>query len=172
MPFWSPLVVAGKPVSLEHLEPFEFSVIPKGLQVSATISVRFHDHCFTETFDPARHDTPILSAQASRHEQRAFDPVRYQLSHQLPGLIRGLDGKRIASTNQDNLVRFEQEQGGDYGVFFTLRRESPKRCGLFVVSAYLLDRPRQTIVTTGEMRFNVAVAMVLEGRRPKFPPRP
>ena len=171
MPFWNPLVVDGTPVDLSHLEPFEFSVVPKDWNAPATISVSFHDHCFTETFDAARHAAAIITSQASRHERRAFDPIRYALSRQLPGFVRGLDGQRIASTQQHNLVRIELADGKDYGIFFTLRRESPKRCGLFVVSAYALDRPRQSVVVTGEMRFNVAVAMVLAGRKPKFPRR-
>ena len=89
----------------------------------------------------------------------------------MPELVRSLDGKKIASTDRDNLVRIELMDGRDYGIFFTLRRESPRRCKLFVVSAYLLDRPRQSVVKTGEMKFNTAVARVLKGQRPQFPPR-
>jgi hypothetical protein len=167
--YWQPLQVNGTTVDLTHLEPFIFSVSASGFANLATLKVRFHDHCFTTAFDPASYVTPIRSSQASAHEKRTFDPVRYELSKTLPGLVRGFDGKRIASTREGNLVRIELESGLRYAVFFTLRREGPMRCGLFVVSAYPLDDPRKSFAVTGEMRFNTAVGLVLSGKRPKFP---
>jgi hypothetical protein len=171
MSYWSPLRIDGVDVDLSHLEPFEFSIVPKGSSSPATISVSFHDHCFTETFDPSRHARPLTLPLSSRHEQRAFDPDRHALSKRLPDIVRELDGQRIAGTDRENLVKITLADGRDYGVFFTLRRESARRCGLFVVSAYILDRPRQSVVRTGEMRFNVAVAIVLANRRLRFPGR-
>ena len=41
---------------------------------------------------------------------------------------------------------------------------------MFVISAYPLERPKRQVIGTGEMKFNVAVALVLAGRKPKFPP--
>lgn len=171
MAYWAPITVGDQTLALAHLEPFEFQVVPKGWNSPATLSVSFHDHCFTETFDPTRHDVALATSQASLHERRAFCPIRYQMSYQLPAFVRGLDGKRVASTRSQNLVRIELANGAEYGVFFTLKREGKRRCGLFVVSAFVLDRPRQSVVTTGEMNFNVAVGMVLDGRQPRFPPR-
>jgi hypothetical protein len=40
-------------------------------------------------------------------------------------------------------------------------------CDMFVMSAY---PPDEDPVATGKMKFNVAVALVLAGKKPKFPP--
>jgi hypothetical protein len=171
MTYWTPLVVEGVRHDLSHLEPFEFYAVPNGSDTPVTISVRFHDHCFTQAFSAELHASPIVTNQTSRNEQRAFDPRRYALSLNLPELVRSLAGKRISSTRKQNLVRIELANGVDYGIFFTLRRESARRCSLFVVSAYALDRPRQSVVTTGEMHFTVTLALVLKGKVPNFPPK-
>jgi hypothetical protein len=169
MPYWSPLIIDGAAVDLSHLEPFEFLVMPTGGTQHATISVRFHDHCFTETFDPAKHDTPIASNQASRHEKRAFDMDRYNLSFALPDAIRSFDGVRFGATRRGNFVRVTLNDGRTYPIFFTLRHEGGRHVALFVVSAYALDRPTQ-VIETGEMRFNVAIAKLLKGEKLRFPP--
>jgi hypothetical protein len=171
MPYWKPIRVGAEEFSLTHLEPFTFVLTPNGWNKQAGVSVRFNDHCFTEKFDGARHDKPLISQHASNHEHRAFCPIRYELSKNLPAFVRGMDGKRVAQTREGNLVRIELANGANYGVFFTLRREDANRCGLFVVSAYPFEKSKKVVAITGEMRFNVAVALVLDGRRPKFPPR-
>jgi hypothetical protein len=172
VPYWKPLIIDGQRYDLSHLKPFEFAVTPKGWNETTRMSVRFHDHCFTEKYDPNHHMSKLISSQQSKHEERAFDQLRYQMSFQLPELIRGLENKRISSTRNGNLVRVELADGQEYGVFFTLKKEAHNRCILYVVSAYPLSRPRQKIIVTGEMKFNVAVGLVLKGKRPKFPVKP
>ncbi len=170
MPYWSPILVDGQPLDLTHLEPFEFLVLPARHAVEATISVHFHDHCFTETYDASRHTTAIRTNQASAHELRAFNALRYELSKHLPAIIRGLDGQRVASTREGNLVKVTLRDGTSYPMFFTLRKESARRVKMFVVSAYPWDGTGR-LVTTGEMKFNLAIAKVLQGDRLHFPPR-
>jgi hypothetical protein len=169
MTYWLPISVDGVSYDLAHLEPFEFQVVPKGWTDPATVSVRFHDHCFTETFDPARHTKPIQTKQASKHEWRAFDADRYNRSLTLPQIVRSLATRRIASTRESNLVFIETGTGDRYVVFFTLRG-ARRRAELFVVSAYVWTR-RDPPATTGEMRFDVALAKVLRGEKPRFPGR-
>ena len=170
MTYWQPLVIDGETIDLSHLEPFEFQVLPAQSDAPATVSVRFHDHCFTETFDPAKHAAPLRSSQASLHEQRAFCRERYDLSLALPGIIRDLDGRRVASTREGNLVRITLADGRTYPMFFTLRLSGRRRIEMFVVSAYHWTRATPP-ADTGEMKFNVAVAKVLKGEKPKFPRR-
>jgi hypothetical protein len=168
MAYWKTIFVNGVAYGLDHLEPFEFHVVPTGGETQVSIAVRFHDHCFTETFDPDKHTASLVSNQASLHEHRAFSADRYELSKLLPQLVRSLDGQRISSTRDGNLVRVTLQNGLTYPVFFTLRKEGAKRVGLFVVSAYVWGG-RSKISTTGEMKFNVAVAKILKGEKPKFP---
>ena len=171
MAYWKPLEIDGNRFPLDHLEPFSFCLIPKGMSETAVINVRFHDHCFTETFSQDRHSTPIITSQSSRHEQRAFCPIRYEHSKTLRGLIEALDGKRITQTREANLVRVESTNGGNYGIFFTLRKDGRMCCSLFVVSAYPFERTEMVVAATGEMKFNVAVALVLQGKPVRFPNR-
>jgi hypothetical protein len=170
MAYWLPLHIDGVAIDLSHLEPFEFSVLPKGSDVEATVSVRFHDHCFTETFDGARHTGHVITTHASTHERRAFSSHRYELSKRLPSIILDLPQRRICSTRQGNLVRITTEDAKVYPVFFTLRHAGGRRMELFVVSAYEWTRDEK-IATTGEMKFTVAIAKILRGEKPRFPPQ-
>ena len=167
--YWKPLKVDGQAIDLSHLEPFEWSIIPQNHTEQAVISVRLNDHCFTETFDITRHKPSQIITLSSARETRVFDFLRYELSRQLPNLIRALDGKRILNTRRENLVRIDLVNGQGYGIFLTLRREGARHYGLFVVSAYKLDRLKDDIAENGEMKFNTAVSLILSGKKPKFP---
>jgi hypothetical protein len=170
MPYWKPLVVDGVVIDLSHLEPFEFQILPKGLTEPATVRAVFNNHCFSAEFDASRHRGPLPATHVSPYEVRGFDLVRYELSKLLPVQVRELDGKRIAQTRTGTLVRITLADGRDYGIFFTLTKMGAAACEMFVMSAYPLERPKKSVVATGEMKFNVAVALVLSGRKPKFPP--
>jgi len=171
MAYWKPLVIDGNFVDLAHLEPFEFQIIPTGLKDPATIRVAFNNHCFSEAFDAARHKTPLPTTHVAPHETRGFDPLRYELSKLLPAEVRAFDGKRVAQTRSGPLVRVTLNDGREYAIFFTLKKMKAWICEMFVMSAYPLDRPKHQVIATGEMKFNVAVALVLAGKKPKFPPR-
>ena len=170
MPYWSSLIVEGEVIDLSHLEPFEFLLTPLGLTGDAAISVRFHDHCFSESFDPAKHRSTMRTNEASSNEFRAFSRERYELSKHLPEVIRRMDGQKIASTREGNLVKITLQDGRIYPVFFTMRRAGKRRVELFVVSAYIWDKPTAP-ATTGAMKFNLAVAKILKGEKPAFPTR-
>lgn len=168
MPYWSELIVEDVAIDLSHLEPFEFTILPLGLDGSATISVRFHDHCFSETYDQTKHQSFIRTNQSATGELRAFDSARYELSKRLPEIIRQMDGQKIASTREGNMVKITLQNGQTYPVFFTMRRAGKRRVELFVVSAYAWSK-QTAPATTGTMKFNVAVAKVLKGEKPTFP---
>jgi hypothetical protein len=169
--YWEPLVVDGFAVDLSHLEPFEFEALPKGLENPATIHVTFNNHCFSEEFVPERHKSQLPRTHVSSHESRAFDHIRYNLSRTLPDYVRALGNARIGQTREGLLARIELAGGTDYGIFFTLKKpdKGPRRCELFVVTAFPLERPRHHVVVTGGMKFDVALALVLKGKKPKFP---
>ncbi len=171
VPYWKPLVVDGFAVDLSHLEPFEFEVFPKESKDPAIVRVMFNNHCFSETFDPRRHKSQLPQTHVPAHENRALDHIRYKLSKALPDYVRALGKARIAQTRNDLLVRIEiAGRGTDYGIFFTLEKLGQSKCELFVISAYPLERPRHHVAVTGEMKFDVALARVLGGKKPKFPP--
>lgn len=171
MTYWKPLQIGNNTYDISHLEPFSFQLLPTHSSELALIVVKFNDHCFTEAFNPEKHNSICISNRYSHHEKRGFCIDRYNLSKRLPDLIRNLDGKRISQTRFGDLVRVELENGNSYGIFFNLRRIGPKSCDLFVMSAYPFDTKYKMVAATGEMKFNVAVALILAGKRPRFPPR-
>lgn len=172
MGYWPLLIVSGNATSLSHLEPFEFQCLPRGYVQPIVLNVRFNDHCFTTGFDPTKHDPlDILpTLLVTKTEKRVFCPDRYNLSFQLPELIKAFCGKRIASTRDGNLVRVESPDGQSYAIFFTMRKQSATRVNLFVVSAYPIG-PGKKVAYTGEMKFDIALAKILRGEKAKFPNR-
>jgi len=170
MRYWKPLIVDGETVDLSHLEPFEYQIIPKGSMVPATIRVIFNNHCFSKEFESARHGAPLPATHVSSHERRGFDPTRYELSKLLPARVRDFDGKRIAQTHNGTLACVTHADGREYAIFFTLSKTGAAACEMFLISAYPLERPKTYVIATGEMKFNLAVALVLSGKKPKFPP--
>jgi len=170
MGYWPELIISGDIKSLSHLEPFEFQCLPRDYAEAVTISVRFNDHCFTTGFDVVKHDPLDILPEiwVSRTEKRVFCAERYTLSFFLPELIKAFGSKRIASTRNGNLVRIEAPDGAFYAIFFTLRKQSSGRINLYVVSAYALAKGK-TVADTGEMKFDIALAKVLRGEKPKFP---
>lgn len=168
MPYWKPLTIDGQTIDLAHLEPFTFWLLPKGWEEEALVRVTFDNHCFSEEFAEDIHGSPLPRSHVPKHEARGFDQARYDLSKSLRRHICGLDGQRIAQTRTSSLVRLTLESGATYGIFFSLKRRD-KTCELFVMSAYPLDRAAHSVVVTGEMKFNVAVAKILEGKQLKFP---
>ncbi len=165
-----PLVVNGVIIDLSHLVRFEFSILPKDWENCATVRVAFNNHCFTQKFDPQVHAERIPWTHAAANDVRGFDQIRYNMSKRLPDLIRRLDGQRIAQTRKSSLVRLTLECGLNYAIFFSLKKAGNTVCDLFVLSAYPLDQSNVEVAVTGEMKFNVAVAKVLEGKTLKFPP--
>mgnify|MGYP003444491305 CR=1 FL=1 len=99
---------------------------------------------------------------------RAFSRERYELSKLLPDIVRQMDGQKVASTREGNMVKVTLQNGRAYPVFFTMRRAGKRRVELFVVSAYLWEKPTAP-ATTGAMKFNLAVAKILKGEKPAFP---
>lgn len=89
---------------LSHLDPFKLGIRFEGN--AHTALVRFSCHCFTVTFDAARHDNRAVYEHGS--ETRAFDTVRYRLSRSLPDLFRTLGNKPVYHTKR--------------GSFFFIRR--------------------------------------------------
>ncbi len=171
MAYWKRLVIDGKEISLKHLEPFRFELMPDVSLREFTIEVTFNNHCFNETYDPKRHKASLPTSHSDRHGLRAFNERRYELSQKMPEIIRQLSGKRIAQTRNGTLVRVSLDDGVDYAIYFNLRKMNTELCKMYVVSAYPLEPgQRNRVVATGEMKFEVAVRLVMRGKAPKFPP--
>lgn len=126
-PYHPPFVHAGVTYDLAHLNPFHMSVESLRAGRELRVHVVFTNHCFSEGFDAAIHGatSPLIPRQ---QPLRVFNQTRYDLSKQLPLLIREVNHPRAqvqqtsAGRNWVHSVRIDTP-AGPYHVFFVLRRE-------------------------------------------------
>ena len=104
------------------------------------VEVEFSSHCFTRGIPGGD------AAEASLlygDEGRLFDFQRYELSKLLPEIVEQLPNRSCFHTGtcQGNFFSLEQqENGGNYEIYFKADRVGKGRLKLFVQSAYLRDQ--------------------------------
>jgi hypothetical protein len=169
------LCIRGEIYDLSHLEPFQFDVLSSKVSRSLRINVRFTNHCFSEAFNPEKHqaDEPVISDGQKR---RAFCPDRYALSLRLPSLIRGLADPAVrvhetaARRNWMHAALVDvPSTGTQYQIFFELRRTVPDRRSLqdldmVVESAYPADPSRAKPNILGPVRFALLAGSLYLGK--------
>lgn len=183
--YWSRLVIKGREIDLQHLDPhlLHCPTTDPQLPNPLLINVRYSDHCFSEKYDPAIHSADLLLpwCRGNASDPRAFDPTRHALSHLLPGLIGAFPGVRVHFTSElRNYVYAAAVQHPDltagqlpYGVFFQLKRggdRSAAHLDLTVVSAYSPDRGGGVRKRPDNVRFLVLAGKTYRGER-ILPPR-
>jgi hypothetical protein len=138
MATFNPKTIRGKTYTLEHLEPFCFTLeTDAGPRV---VDVRFSCHCFTEELTPAH--TPDFRYKHG-HETRAFDFDRHELSKLLPLLISELRRRSVYFSKMSNFFTLQQDPAtgftGPYLVFFNVTRSKTKGVHVLmnVESAYM-----------------------------------
>jgi len=100
-------------------------------------------HCFTRVRGQnVPHESALL--YGDDRETRVFDFVRYELSKQLPEIIKGLARRKCYHTGKGNFFSIEitrrDREVLEYDIFFVASRSSMKgKINLFVQSAYLRD---------------------------------
>ncbi len=163
----------GKAVSLGHLEPSDLVCATDARPDGLRILVIYSCHCFTETYDEKQHgDRQIVKDDRGR--ERAFCPMRYALSAELPALVAGLPGAHVYQTPEANYVRIKLEGGADYRMFFNLRRatkdneEAGYDLRLFVESAYRPEAGALEPAKMQKVRFRVLADKVAKGEKVKF----
>jgi hypothetical protein len=167
-PYFLPLVVDGQGVAFDHLEPFQFGMASQVRPDGVVIDVRFSNHCFSETFDAARHAEPVVDVWDGPR-RRVFCPVRYGQSVALPDLVRALPTAHVFQTPETNFVRIA---GGDYRMFFRVKRAAVgenHHLKLFVESAYSPEAGQALAPAhMSKVRFAVLVDKTLRGEKLKF----
>ncbi|MCR5877272.1 hypothetical protein [Phenylobacterium sp. J367] len=158
----------GKALDFSHLEPMDLACPTQARPNGVRINVRFSCHCFTEAYDAAKHDgRPMMM---DRGKQRAFCPARFELSQQLPDLIRSLPDAHVYMTPEANFVRLALNEDVEYRMYFNVRRfaESGYDLQIFVESAYRPDTPGLPPEKMQKVRFKVLVDKVLTNQKLKF----
>lgn len=137
---WGKKRIAGKDYDLGHLDPFTLKVTPK-VEGADTYVVRttFGFHTFTR--DLTEEDKPDLHI-THQGEKRCFCTDRYDLSRELPDLIRYASGGRVYFSQRANFLIVESlaDKNAPYVAFF--RIEKAKKAdgydvAMFVTSAHL-----------------------------------
>ncbi len=167
-PYPSPLLANGKEYDLLHLSPFTFTVESTAAQKKLVVFVRFSLHCIAVKYGDIPHPAgfPIMLDNGGR--ERSFCHTRYELSKQLPCIIRGLVQKKVIQTasrrNWVYTLEIETPKG-PYYVFFEIRRSSRDGLDLdlFVESAY----PKLTGSAPkllGKMKFAMLCGKIYQGK--------
>ncbi|MBL4751563.1 MAG: hypothetical protein JKX71_13450 [Amylibacter sp.] len=143
---WKPFTHTGNQYDLSHLHPFKLDVTqPETTKVEEKIfqfKVIFSLHCFSKTTKEG--DDPLLEYSDNR-ETRTFCFERYQLSFQLPAIIRDIHKKRCNHTGKGNffIIELSDDDGNEieYEIYFDIdmakSREQPMT--LYIQSAYVRD---------------------------------
>ena len=171
-----PVVYQGQTFSIEHLAPFTFQCPCAEIGRELVIRVAFLNHCYTAAFDPESHDSEDILLHDAPGRPRVFDLVRYQLSHQLAGIVSGLPGAKV---NQTTAIRNYVYSvplavaGQAYLVFFQLQRDRThgQDLRLTVESAYPITHALPLPKRPSSIRFTVLAYRVFSGKPVKFAPR-
>jgi len=131
----------GETYSFSHLKPISMKLLLGEEEVS--VRVNFGCHCFTEDFDPLKHKEH--HRYTYRNEVRAFNLIRYNLSLNLPSMIRSELPTGTIRKSEDNytyLTHLKLEYDGivysSYPIFFSIEkdRKTSKGVVIFIKSAY------------------------------------
>lgn len=165
------LTVHGTLFDLSHLEDLACSVelaLSGGSKKQICVTFRFSNHCYTRGTTTGEEADPMrVVMDGSRI--RVFSERRYELSKQLPDLMRDLPNRKVYKTPHHNLIHLTMvdEHGAktDYLIALSLKRQGKSSEMLVVVeSAYPLDTIEDKKKYDKPIRFIVALTRAFEGR--------
>jgi len=146
---WRPFTHQGQVYDLTHLHPFEhaFTRAEKDEKPAETFNFEFMFglHTFTRGSKGGQ-PIPLELRYRDSRETREFCFTRYELSKQLPDIVRALDTHRCYHTRHGNFFTIERmTQEGKivhYEVYFDIKREKGGVMTCSIVSAYPKDTPQ------------------------------
>lgn len=167
---WRPFRYGEEEYDLCHLHPstITYTQEAKGGKPARcyTVDVTYSMHCFTRGIKVGERPERDLCYFDAR-EIRVFDFQRYELSHQLPGIVMGLCNRKVYHSGKGNFFTIEmidRRTGArlEYEVYFVATRSSRQgRISLMVQSAYVRDpkhlanRPKLKPIAFPVILFNV-----------------
>ncbi len=135
----------------------------KGDKPAQTYRIRiiYSLHCFTVMYQNS--NDPALNYSDNR-ETRTFSYERYQLSFQLPKIIKTLEQGFVYHTGKRNFLRIDNANGEQLEVFFTVQKskESELDLQLYVQSAYV--RTKGNSPKAGKIRFAIVAYNTLNNK--------
>lgn len=147
MPDWPPFRLQSRTYDLSHLKAFDcvYTQAASADKPERTYQVRveFGHHCFTRGLRDSDPDEAIYPEP--RRDLRAFDPDRWVLSHQLPGVIRDLMTREVRHTHHGNFLTIDlTDLDGtpvEYEIYFNVSKTG-RKLYLVVSSAFPRDPAR------------------------------
>lgn len=178
MPVWQPFTYLGTTYDLAHLDAFDHVYVQDASadkpERRYAVRIHFGHHTFTEGRKPG--DDLAMVYPAPSKDLRTFDVIRWELSRQLPAIIRSLMTRPVSHTGHENFFTVEVTTLGaeavEYEVYFDVELDSSRRLQLVVSSAFPRDpsrisqRPHRR-----PMRFAVILHNIQLGRPIRTPPR-
>jgi len=166
---WKNFIYAGKKYELSHLHPFQLKL------ESYSFNVLFSMHCFTrktlldETYEDA------LFYHGPKEKDRVFCFDRYNLSQQLPDIIRSLDKRLCWHTHHGSFFTIELQdiegESKEYEVYFDVFKSNNGWMTLQIKSAYIRDKQHKTTQPRKrKVRFGILVKNRAIGKKLR-PPR-
>lgn len=162
----------GTLYKFDHLDPMQVK-LPLNADGTSTVDlhITFGCHCFTEAFDVGVHRPD--HRYTYKGELRAFDPLRYECSLQLPQVMQAMQKGTIYKADESYTyaahITLDSAAGPQtYSVFFSLQKDQSVQTpalGMFVKSAYL--KPLVAKAGAQSWRF-VSLAGQISGA---FPPK-
>lgn len=162
---WDDIASNDKRFSMEHLHPLNL-LVPGITDLPVKVSITFGHHVFTDKNGSGR-------LFQFRGEERYFCPIRYDLSKELPGLIK----KHILSRESYVTAYFNAKRNeqyfylsiNEYAVFMEVRKPkgTHNELKLNVVSAYEPDPWGKSGLPSGRkhtFKFFYVLARRLEGK--------
>lgn len=118
----------GTEHSIAHLAPGKtITCACKEMERDLVIRVIYTNHCYTENFDPKKHNEEEILIKEAKDRHRVFCPIRHGLSHKLPEILADLPNRKVHQTAQGRNYVFVvplEVEGQMYEVYFMLQRAS------------------------------------------------
>lgn len=169
---------------MSHLNAFnwEFTQPPRKdkPEIRYSFIIEFGLHCFTRGLNAHQSeqwkDVPEDIIYSDSRERRIFDFHRYELSKQLPEIIKKIDGKSCFHTGKENFFIIELiDEAGDkkeYEIYFKAARAIKNSLKLFIQSAYVRDKKHRTSQPhKKKISFFVIAYNVQANKEIKIPPK-
>jgi hypothetical protein len=172
-----PVIHDGNEVSVDHLAPMTIRCPCESIGRELLIDVDFANHCYTKKFVEGVHEIEQIILTEAEDRHRVFCPIRYELSSQLPDLIRALPNHKVHQTSQArNYVYIVplRIRNRPYEIYFMLQRapsDSAADLRLTVESAYVADDGSNVRKRPNKIRFMILAHKVLTKQRIRFAPR-
>ena len=172
---WKPFKYKDLQFDFSHLHPAEvdYAYGPTKGRPAETyrVLVLYTNHCFTRS--PKTDETCAPDCVfPDDYEVRLFDPERYELSKNLPGIITSLGNKKLFTNGNKREKYFCVEiasrdgQTVEYEIYIKLKKIEKGKLELLVESAFVRDpaeksrRPKGIVV-----RFVVVLHNTLNGKK-------